>query len=188
MLPKNDGGKHMGSARMALANPLTDRTCGDCSLCCKLLPIHAFNKPPGVWCTHCAPGRGGCKIYENKPEECSDFYCSWLLDEALGPEWRPDKCRMVLYVEGHERQLSLYVDPATPTAWRREPFFQILKDQIIATPGNERYVVIYVKNRVTVLLPNTEIDLGIPEPGDRLAVEGIGTPKARAFFKRAALP
>jgi hypothetical protein len=174
---------------MAFANPLTDRTCGDCSLCCKLLPIHAFHKPPGRWCTHCAPGHGGCKIHESKPQECNDFYCSWLLDERFGPEWRPNKCRMVMFKEGHRHQIALYVDPNDPMAWRREPFFRQLKEFLIATPGDEQYVVIYVNNRVTVLLPdNKEFDLGVPESGDGLAVEGIGGPNARAFFRRANVP
>jgi hypothetical protein len=172
---------------MDFTNPLTDRTCGDCSLCCKLLPIHAFEKPPGKWCSHCAPGRGGCSIHENKPQECNDFYCGWLLDEGLGPDWRPNKCRMVLFTEGHRHQLSLYVDPVDPAAWRRKPFIEQLKGMLVATPGNERYIVIYLNNRATVLLPgDKEFDLGAFGPGDSVAVEGIGGPYARAFIKRAA--
>ena len=60
------------------------RSCGECSLCCKLLRIEAFNKPVGTWCSHCAPGRGGCTIYETRPTECRDFYCAWLTTPALG--------------------------------------------------------------------------------------------------------
>ncbi len=34
-----------------------DRECGTCTLCCKVMGIHALDKPRGVWCDHAMPGR-----------------------------------------------------------------------------------------------------------------------------------
>jgi hypothetical protein len=60
------------------------RGCGDCSLCCKLIRVDALAKPPGTWCMHCAPGNGGCTIYDSRPTECRSFYCAWMVSPSLG--------------------------------------------------------------------------------------------------------
>jgi hypothetical protein len=45
------------------------RTCGTCSLCCKLPYVSELNKPIDPWCKHASPGRegGGCLIYPDRP-------------------------------------------------------------------------------------------------------------------------
>jgi len=57
------------------------------------------------------PGRGGCPIYEIPPE-CRDIYCAWLMSPALGPEWRPNRCKMFVRYEGN--LLAIHVDPSDP--------------------------------------------------------------------------
>jgi hypothetical protein len=156
------------------ANPVSlvpGRSCGECSLCCKLLRIEAFNKPVGVWCAHCAPGRGGCTVYETRPAECRNFYCAWLTSAALGPEWRPNKCKMFLRSEGH--LLAIHVDPSDPGAWRREPFYARIKAFATKAVGTGQQVAVYVKDRVTVVLPNKELDVGTMKPGDQLVVREL---------------
>ena len=58
---------------------LTGRSCGDCSMCCKLLKIEEdeINKPANQWCKHCRPG-AGCTIYNDRPLVCRAF-CLWLV-------------------------------------------------------------------------------------------------------------
>src|SRR3974390_2825112 len=90
--------------------PLPDRNCGQCSLCCKVSRVGQLNKPAGQWCPHCAPGRGGCMNYENRPSECRNFFCSWIVSPELPPEWRPLSCKMVLIRRPH--QILLLVDPS----------------------------------------------------------------------------
>jgi hypothetical protein len=65
---------------------------------------------------------------------------------------------MFLRMEGN--LIAVHVDPSDPTAWRRD---------------NKQQVVVYVKNRVTVIFPNKEVDVGSMNPGDELVVrEGWG--------------
>jgi hypothetical protein len=45
------------------------RSCGTCSLCCKLPYVAELNKPINTWCPHARPGHGGCSIYAH----LSDF-------------------------------------------------------------------------------------------------------------------
>ena len=165
------------------------RSCGECSLCCKLLRIDTFNKPVGTWCTHCAPGRGGCTIYESRPTECRDFYCGWLTWATLGPEWRPNKCKMFLRMENN--LLAVHVDPSDPMAWRREPFFRQLKEFADKAVERKQQVVVYVKNRVFVIFPNKEVDVGTMNPGDELVVKNVWGPRGRdwmAFIESGPRP
>jgi hypothetical protein len=73
------------------------RTCGECTLCCKLPRIDELEKPSWTWCKHCVIGKG-CGIYGNHPPVCKDFRCLWLDDLELPDEWRPDLVH--LYVTG----------------------------------------------------------------------------------------
>ncbi len=74
------------------------RTCGTCTLCCKLplidwptdLPVGRppLKKPRNTWCQYCNPGHG-CTIYEDRPISCAGFQCLWLMGfvpEALRPD------------------------------------------------------------------------------------------------------
>jgi hypothetical protein len=146
------------------------RSCGGCSLCCKLLRIDAFNKPSGNWCPHCKPGHGGCAIYENRPPECRTFYCLWLTSANLGAEWRPNKCKMVLQIEASGQRTAVHVDPGAPTVWRQEPFFRQLKELAVEAARNQQQVVVYIRDRTIVILPDKEVDLGIMQRGDHIMV------------------
>jgi hypothetical protein len=168
------------------------RSCGTCSLCCKLPRIGELEKPAGDWCSHCAPGREGCTIYQSRPAECRDFHCSWLLAPELGPEWRPLTCKMVLIRRAH--QTILLVDPAYPTAWREPLYYRQLKDWarsgVDARPRQQ--VLVYIKSRIIVVLPNKEVDLGViatgERSGDRIMVRELHAPHGRdweAYVLRA---
>ena len=157
------------------AETLPGRSCGSCSLCCKLLRIDEFHKPEGRWCSHCAPGRGGCLIYEDRPSECRNFYCAWLTANDVGPEWNPIECKMVLYAEMDGNRIAVHVDPSKPIAWREEPYYSQLREWATTAVESAQQVVVYIKNRVIVLLPGKEIDLGPMESGDQIMVASSKT-------------
>lgn len=77
------------------APPGPPRRCGSCSLCCKVLHVVELHKPPGKWCLHCAPGKGGCLVYADRPPSCRAFDCAWLRGAGLEEE-RPDKIGLVI--------------------------------------------------------------------------------------------
>ena len=160
---------------------LPDRGCGHCSLCCKLLRIDEFAKPEGRWCNHCEPGKAGCKVYSKRPEECRDFYCAWLTATDVGQEWYPLKCKMVLYAEGDGNRIALHVDPSRPSAWRNEPYYSQLKEWAVLAAEFSQQLVIYVQNRVIVLLPDKEVDLGIMKRGDQIMVASSLTPNGKEW-------
>lgn len=160
---------------------LPGRSCGTCSLCCKLLRIDELNKPEGQWCSHCAPGRAGCLIYERRPKECQGFYCAWLTAADVGPEWSPLTSKMVLYSEGDGNRIAVHVEPSNPTAWRKEPYYSQLKKWAALAAEQSQQLVIYIKRRVIVLLPNDEADLGEMKRGDHIIVAATRTPLGKKW-------
>jgi hypothetical protein len=62
--------------------PAAGRSCGGCTMCCKVLGITELQKPVGKWCKHCEIGYG-CRIYETRPAECRTFHCAWLVDDRF---------------------------------------------------------------------------------------------------------
>ncbi len=120
-------------------DPTLQRACGACSLCCKLLPIAALDKPHDRWCAHCRPG-AGCMIYDSRPQTCRSFACQWLADPAAGEHWAPLKCKMVVQITGghdaaFERFVDVHVDRGGADAWRREPYAADLR-RLSADPAH----------------------------------------------------
>jgi hypothetical protein len=136
----------------------TTRTCGDCTLCCKVMAISALAKPQGTWCGHCAVGTG-CRIYAARPEECARFACGWLVDPKLGEEWRPSRSRIILIAQRGDNRLVAHVDPARPDAWRREPYYGRLKEWARAAAAVQGKVLVYVGRRATLILPDRDVVL-----------------------------
>lgn len=95
--------------------------CGGCNACCTLMKVEMEPpKPARERCVHCV--KGGCAIYEERPEPCRVWSCVWLLSQdkpqRLASALRPDRSGVVLetnsmaYVIAHCR---------TPSAWKAEP-------------------------------------------------------------------
>jgi hypothetical protein len=103
------------------------KSCGTCSLCCKLFEVSWLDKPKpaGSWCHHCSPGKG-CAIWQDRPKGCADYHCVWRVDPALASEWRPDHAHFILSHPHTESPLSVVVDPRYPGAYRREPYWSAL--------------------------------------------------------------
>jgi len=68
--------------------------CGECTLCCILLWIVEKNSFPLERCSDCDLNKG-CTVYDNRPEECKNFNCSWRLDNNAHADMRPDKCHII---------------------------------------------------------------------------------------------
>ena len=67
-------------------------SCGDCTACCSVFVIDELQKPKNTLCSNC---KGGCSIYQSRPQTCKDYKCAYLVggwNEAL----RPDKCGVII--------------------------------------------------------------------------------------------
>jgi hypothetical protein len=156
------------------AASMSRKSCGDCSLCCKLMNVPELDKPPNVWCRHVVKGKG-CGIHATRPDVCRGFFCRWTEDAGLGPEWKPNKSKLVLAHHGDDR-LTVYVDPGAPGAWRKEPYLSRLVAMARAGLANDGILKIVENGRTLVLLPQgmvdlRVVDLGVVGPDDGIVLE-----------------
>lgn len=108
------------------------RQCGECQLCCTLLPVLALKKDGGVACRFQEAHRG-CTVYRGPemPEECKLWSCRWLIDDDAADLLRPDESHYVIDVmpdyitindragNAHNLQVvQIWVDPKYPDAHR----------------------------------------------------------------------
>jgi len=161
-------------------------------MCCKVLAIEALAKPMNVWCPHCAPGRG-CKIYESRPAECRTFSCGWLLDTTIPEDWKPDRSKLVIFPEPETRNTLVHVDPGTPDAWRREPYYSGLREKAARDLPSGTTVIVVVNGKATIVLPNEDLYVGVVDPNDKivLSVTGSTGPNGTQFeakIVKSALP
>lgn len=140
---------------------MTERACGDCSLCCKLPSIAALNKPADTWCQHCKPGNGGCMIYSERPKPCQNFMCEWLKGN-IEEIWNPQSSKMLLFVShgGNEIVImNVYVDPGWPKRWREKRYYDRLRQMAAVGRGHRVLVRVQVGNRTWMILPDREIEV-----------------------------
>ena len=121
------------------------RNCGECTLCCKLLPVVELDKGACEVCKHQRYAKG-CAIYTERPSSCITWSCGWLLDEELDPNFkRPDKAHYLIdpapdYVTVFDNisqetirlpVLQIWVDPKYPNAHRDKALRNTLIDNYL---------------------------------------------------------
>jgi len=96
-----------------MQNHVVVRTCGECTLCCKLSAIQDLPKPAWSLCQFCK--NNSCAVYSTRPKSCRDFTCSWLVDQNIPDNLRPDKIHMYA-TSGGEHIVNIRVDNDHPDA------------------------------------------------------------------------
>jgi hypothetical protein len=73
------------------------RHCGDCQLCCRLLPVPPLQKLAGEQCRF-QKYHKGCTVYHTlaMPPECGLWNCRWLVNDDAAELSRPDRSHYVL--------------------------------------------------------------------------------------------
>lgn len=76
---------------------MTERRCGECTLCCKLIPVGEIGKPANQRCVYQRTGKG-CRVYRRPkfPSSCELWSCGWLLDLNAAHLPRPDHAHYVI--------------------------------------------------------------------------------------------
>lgn len=154
------------------------RSCGKCTMCCKLMEVREIDKDDGIWCKHVLQGRG-CGIYETRPASCRTFLCGWLSTEALDEAWYPARSELILVSK--EGGLTALVDPSRPEVWREELYYAQLKAWSRQMSPKGMIVLVKVGLRAVVLLPDEDIELGIVRRTDDAFVDILPGPHGQKY-------
>ena len=135
-----------------------------------------LDKAPGAWCKHCAPGKG-CRIHDALPaDQCRDFFCLWMTDGKMPDEWRPDRARFVLSIFPPNGFVYGQLDPGSPGAWRRQPYYDGLRAMARRLIEERRHVIMFVGDEATLVLPDAAVPLGKMTAQDRFRIEQVFGP------------
>jgi hypothetical protein len=157
----------------APTDPLPGRSCGSCTLCCKIMGVPEINKPPGEWCRHCIRGTG-CGIYTDRPGGCRTFLCGWLTNPRFGPEWKPDRSKIVITVGQDGNSLTFRCDPGFPEAWRKEPYNGQIRSLAAIAVQHDGMISVHAGRNLIVVAPDGEFALGDVAVEDEIIREFSG--------------
>jgi hypothetical protein len=152
--------------------PSAKKACGECTLCCKVMAVEELAKPAGVWCSSCKPGRG-CLVYASRPIECQTYSCLWLMDDRFDQRWKPSKSKLVLTTS--QDGIEIRCDPGFPDAWRKEPFRSEMHKWAVSGETHDVTVVVIIGERMILVTPGREFDLGVVRSDERIVREISGT-------------
>ena len=152
------------------------RSCGTCTMCCKLLDIDVLEKPRGVWCKHCNP-KAGCTAYETRPQACRGFYCGYLRIADLDERWKPAKAKFLINFEERANRIAIHADAERAGAWRIEPYYSTIKQWAADAQRNGGSVMIWAGDKVTLVLPDREKELGAVRDDQVIVPVQIRTPR-----------
>src|SRR5262245_42524549 len=150
------------------------RDCSGCTRCCELLSVAELDKEPMVLCAHCQAAEG-CRIYRDRPTECRQFYCGYLLDPTLDERWKPSRSKLVVAFGEHPYAVAIHVDVASPHAWREEPFHSQIRQwamlagrqggKVVVWQGAKKIVVPAEPNRAAAAV-SSSVSAGRTPPND----------------------
>jgi hypothetical protein len=145
------------------------RGCDGCTLCCKVFTVTELAKPGNKWCPHCVRGTG-CGIYERRPMDCRTFMCGYLVMPHLGPEWKPAISHLIISSEFSEKRINIHVDQGRPDAWRRQPYYRMIKEWSRQALLKHEMVIVMIGMRCIVPLPDRDVDLGVMRRDDLISI------------------
>ena len=99
--------------------------CGNCTLCCELLPIQALNKPHSEKCKYCETN---CTIYEDRPDDCKNFNCLWVETDQSDESLRPNNTHVIFEKIPNVKAYLALVDPKYPLAYKTQEVESICID------------------------------------------------------------
>lgn len=142
------------------------RECGDCQLCCRLLPVRSLGKGGGEKCRHQKFGVG-CKVYSQLyavSPECCIWSCRWVVSDDTADLSRPDRSHFVVdmmpdfvtlnYDDGRTFDvpaIQVWVDPRYPDAHKDPSLRRYLVRR--AEQDGSVAIIRYAPTRGFVLVP-----------------------------------
>jgi hypothetical protein len=92
-----------------------------------------------------------------------------LIDERLGPHWKPSKSKIVLTTS--QDGLEIRCDPRSKGAWRKEPYLSQIYKWAEAGELSDVTVLVIAGECMTIVTRGREFDLGIVRSDERIVRE-----------------
>jgi hypothetical protein len=106
-----------------------------------------------------------------------------LVDDQLDRHWKPNKSKLVLTTS--EDGIEIRCDPGFPDAWRKEPFRSEIRGWAVSGETLDMTVVVISGQKLILVTPEREFDLGVVGPDERIVRELEGTRVVNAIVVKA---
>jgi hypothetical protein len=106
------------------------------------------------------------------------------MDDRLGQHWKPNKSRLVLTTS--QDGIEIRCDPGFPDAWRREPYRGQIHTWAVSGESHDVTVVVIAGERIMLVTPEREFDLGVVGVDKRIVREIEGTRVVGATVVKAS--
>ena len=70
----------------------------------------------------------------------------------------------------------VHVDPSRPDSWRAEPYYSEIKSWSVHALAEKQLVGVCIKNRVIVIFPDRDVDLGPLAQNERVEIREVSGP------------
>jgi hypothetical protein len=107
-----------------------------------------------------------------------------MSDPTMPDEWKPDRSKIVLTYFPGNGFLYAQVDPGSPQAWRKAPFYDSLRAMARKLNEKGRHVVVFVNDEATLIMPDEAVPLGAMKPTDNFRIERAFGPKGATYQVR----
>ena len=77
---------------------------------------------------------------------------------------------IVLSADPPAQALVVTVDPGMPLAWKREPYYSVLKRFSEVFFRLNQKVLANLRGHITVILPDRDVSVGLVSPGDQIDI------------------
>ena len=110
------------------------------------------------------------------------FSCRWLVDDQMDQHWRPNKSKLDLTTS--EDEIEIRCELAFD-AWRKEPFRSEIRQWAVSDETLDMTVVVMSGQKLILVTPDREFDLGVVGPDERIVRELEGTRVVKATVVKA---
>lgn len=93
-----------------------------------------------------------------------------MQDASLGPDWKPDRSKFVIYLQRNNANLQVAVDPSFPNAWTKQPYYARIKKWAQEGAEHGQFAFVRIGQRMIVVLPKRDIEIGEVGPQDKLMI------------------
>jgi hypothetical protein len=86
--------------------------------------------------------------------------CGWLTNPRFGPEWKPDRSKIVITVDRDGNGLDFQCDPGFPEAWRKEPYYSQIKRLAATAAHHDGMISVHSGRNLIIVASDGEFPLG----------------------------
>jgi len=104
-----------------------------------------------------------------------------MTDASVAEIWKPERSRIVLSIFPGNGFLYAQVDPNSPQAWRKQPYFEDLRRMAAGLQELNRRVIVFVGEMATLMTPQGATPLGRMTPEESFVVEPAFGPDGPTF-------